>query len=42
LVVEDEIPDGAPWPDFDVEPQPVSPGTVDPEMIEWYAEALTR
>ena len=42
LVVEDEIPEGAPWPDFDEEPQLVSPGTVDPEMIEWYAEALTR
>ena len=41
LVVEDEIPEGAPWPDFDEEPQLVSPGTVDPEMIEWYAEALT-
>ena len=40
LVVEDEIPEGAPWPDFDEEPQLVSPGTVDPEMIEWYAEAL--
>ena len=42
LVVEDEIPEGAPWPDFDEEPQLVSPGTIDPEMIEWYAEALTR
>ena len=42
LVVEDEIPEGAPWPDFDEEPQLVSPGTVDPEMIEWYAEALAK
>jgi hypothetical protein len=41
LVVEDEIAEGAPWPDFEEEPQLVSPGSVDPEMIQWYAEALT-
>jgi Mn-containing catalase len=41
LVVEDQIPEGAPWPEFEEEPQLVSPGTVDPETIEWYAEALS-
>ena len=41
LVVEDDIPEGAPWPDFEEEPQLVSPGSIDPELIQWYSEALT-
>ena len=42
LVVEDEIPEGAPWPEFTEEPQLVSPGSIDPEMIQWYSEALAK
>jgi Mn-containing catalase len=39
LFVKDEIPEGAPWPELDEEPQLVSPG-VDPEMIEYFSKAL--
>ena len=39
LTVSDEIPEGAPWPDLDDEPQLVSPG-VDPDMIAHFAKAL--
>jgi Mn-containing catalase len=39
LTVSDEIPQGAPWPDLDEEPQLVSPG-VDPDMIKFFAESL--
>ena len=39
LVVSDDIPEGMPWPDFDDEPQLVSPG-VDPDMIDFFAKAL--
>ena len=42
LTVEDDIPEGAPWPDFDEEPQLVTPGSIDPEMIRWYADALEK
>jgi Mn-containing catalase len=42
LVVEDDIPEGAPWPEFTEEPQLVSPGSIDPEMIQWYSEALAK
>jgi len=42
LVVEDDIPEGAPWPEFTEEPQLVSPGSIDPEMIHWYSEALAK
>ena len=40
LVVQDTIPEGADWPEFDEEPQLASPGGIDPEMIRWYAETL--
>jgi Mn-containing catalase len=42
LVVEDDIPEGAPWPEFTEEPQLVSPGSIDPETIQWYSEALAK
>jgi hypothetical protein len=37
--VSDEIPEGAPWPELDDEPQLSSPG-VDPEMIEHFSRIL--
>lgn len=39
LEVSDQIPEGAPWPELDEEPQLSSPG-VDPEMIKYFAQAL--
>ena len=39
LTVTDEIPEGAPWPDFDEEPQLVAPG-VDPDMIKHFAKKM--
>ena len=39
LTVSDEIPQGAPWPDLDEEPQLGAPG-VDPEMIQFFANRL--
>ena len=39
VTVSDEIPEGAPWPELDDEPQLVSPG-VDPEMIQHFANVL--
>jgi Mn-containing catalase len=39
LIVEDKIPEGAPWPDLEEEPQLSAPG-VDPEMIQYFAERL--
>lgn len=39
LTVSDDIPEGAPWPDLDDEPQLVSPG-VDPEMIAHFSKVL--
>ena len=35
-----EMPPGAPWPDLPDEPQLVSPGEMDPEMIGYYARLL--
>ena len=40
LVVKEEMPQGYPWPDFDAEPQLVSPGSIDPDMIKYYADKL--
>jgi Mn-containing catalase len=40
LVVKDEIPEGAPWPTFDEEPQLSAPGDIDPDMINYYAKVL--
>ena len=34
------MPQGYPWPDFDEEPQLVSPGSIDPDMIKYYADKL--
>jgi hypothetical protein len=39
LEVRDEIPEGAPWPELDDEPQLSSPG-VDPDMIEFFSKQL--
>jgi Mn-containing catalase len=35
-----EMPPGAPWPEMPDEPQLVSPGELDPEMINYYAKRL--
>jgi hypothetical protein len=40
LVVKDEIPAGAPWPELQEEPQISAPGGIDPEMIKYFAKAL--
>jgi Mn-containing catalase len=39
LTVSDDIPEGAPWPDLDEEPQLSSPG-VDPDMMKFFAAKL--
>ncbi|MBA4148504.1 MAG: manganese catalase family protein [Verrucomicrobia bacterium] len=39
LTVSNEIPEGAPWPELEDEPQLPSPG-VDPEMIAYFARAI--
>ena len=39
LIVENKIPEGAPWPELDEEPQLSSPG-VDPDMIQYFAKAM--
>jgi Mn-containing catalase len=39
LIVEDKIPEGAPWPELEEEPQLSSPG-VDPEMIQYFSKKL--
>jgi hypothetical protein len=31
-----------PWPEFEEEPQLASPGSIDPEMIQWYSEAVAK
>ncbi len=40
LIVKDEIPEGAPWPEFDEEPQLGSPGGIDPDLLKHYAKIL--
>ena len=40
LIVKDEILEGAPWPEFEEEPQLSSPGAVDPNMIKHFAKIL--
>jgi Mn-containing catalase len=40
LIVSDETPEGAPWPEFDEEPQLSSPGGIDPDMLKHYAKIL--
>lgn len=40
LIVQDEIPEGAPWPEFDAEPQLGSPGGIDPDLLKHYAKIL--
>jgi Mn-containing catalase len=42
LIVEDEIPVGAPWPELDEEPQLTSPLGIDPDMIKYYADAMGK
>ncbi len=36
----DEMPQGFPWPEAPDEPQLVSPGAIDPDMINYYANRL--
>lgn len=40
LVVRDEIPVGFPAPNLPEEPQLVSPGEIDPDMLNYYAKKL--
>lgn len=40
LVVKEEMPKGYPFPDLEPEPQLVSPGNIDPDMIKYYADKL--
>ena len=40
LIVVDEVPEGAPWPEFEEEPQLSSPGGIDPDMLKHYAKIL--
>lgn len=40
LVVRDEMPEGFPWPEAPAEPQLVSPGEIDPDMMNYYAKKL--
>ncbi len=40
LVVQDEIPVGAPWPECGEEPQLSAPGGIDPDMLKHYAKIL--
>jgi Mn-containing catalase len=40
LEVRDEMPEGFPWPPAPDEPQLVSPGAIDPEMLNYYAKKL--
>ena len=41
LTVQDEIPEGSPWPDLPEEPQLSSPG-VDPDLIKHYSKILDK
>jgi Mn-containing catalase len=41
LEFRDEMPPGFPWPEAPDEPQLVSPGTIDPEMLNYYAKKLS-
>jgi len=41
LIVQDEVPEGAPWPEFEEEPQLSSPGGIDPDMLKHYAKILS-
>jgi Mn-containing catalase len=40
LIVEDETPEGASWPELEDEPQLSAPGAIDPEMIKHFAKIL--
>jgi manganese catalase len=40
LEVRNEMPEGFPWPPAPEEPQLVSPGAIDPEMLNYYAKKL--
>ena len=40
LVVKDEIPARAPWPELQEEPQISAHGGIDPEMVKYFAKAL--
>ncbi len=35
-----EMPPGFPWPETPDEPQLVSPGAIDPDMLKFYAKKL--
>ena len=40
LEVRNEMPEGFPWPAAPDEPQLVSPGAIDPEMLNYYSKKL--
>ncbi|WP_206171116.1 hypothetical protein [Phragmitibacter flavus] len=43
LIVKEQMPEGAPWPEFDEEPQlgaPLADSERDPDMLDWYGKAL--
>ena len=40
LIVKDETPEGASWPELEDEPQLSAPGAIDPEMIKHFAKIL--
>ncbi len=44
LIVQDGMPEGAPWPDLDEEPQLTAPGAddIDPDMLDWYGKMLGK
>jgi len=44
LIVQDGMPEGAPWPEFEEEPQLTAPGAddIDPEMLAWYGKMLDK
>ena len=37
--MKEEIPAGAPWPEFQEEPQISAPGGIDPEMIKYLRQS---
>jgi Mn-containing catalase len=40
LIVKDEVPKGASWPEFDDEPQLGAPGGIDSDLLKHYAKIL--
>jgi hypothetical protein len=40
LIVKDETPEGAAWPEFEEEPQLSAAGGIDPDLLKHYARIL--